>query len=101
MTRTVAILCGGRGTRLQEHTQSVPKPLVEIGGRPIVWHVIHIYLAQGFTDFMLLTGFKGELVEQFVQRESWTEGVTVRCLRTGEETPTGGRLQQETATFEG
>ena len=45
---TVAILCGGRGTRLQEHTQSIPKPLVEIGGRPIVWHVIQIYIAQGF-----------------------------------------------------
>ena len=44
----VVILCGGRGTRLQEHTQSIPKPLVEIGGEPILWHVIQIYAAQGF-----------------------------------------------------
>src|SRR5437868_11250860 len=59
---TVVILCGGRGTRLQERTQSIPKPLVEIGGRPILWHVIQIYAAQGFRRFLLCTGYKGELV---------------------------------------
>ncbi len=48
--RNVVILCGGRGTRLQEHTQSIPKPLVEIGGRPILWHVMRIYAAQGLTS---------------------------------------------------
>ena len=47
----VAILCGGRGTRLQEHSPEVPKPLVEIGGRPILWHVIQIYAAQGYRRF--------------------------------------------------
>ena len=46
-TPDVMILCGGRGTRLQERTQSIPKPLVEIGGWPIVWHVVQIYAAQG------------------------------------------------------
>ena len=49
----VAILCGGRGTRLQAHSPSLPKPLVEIGGEPILWHVIQIYLAQGFRRFVL------------------------------------------------
>jgi len=53
----VVILCGGRGTRLQEHTRSIPKPLVEIGGRPIVWHVIQLYAVQGFHDFVLCTGY--------------------------------------------
>jgi glucose-1-phosphate cytidylyltransferase len=91
---SVLILCGGAGTRLREHTKSVPKPLVEVGGRPIVWHVIQIFIAQGFTDFLLLTGFKSELVEQFAATEPWPAGVRVRCLLTGEGTPTGGRLRQ-------
>ncbi|HZU40343.1 MAG TPA: sugar phosphate nucleotidyltransferase [Solirubrobacteraceae bacterium] len=89
---TVAILCGGRGTRLQEHTRAIPKPLVEIGGRPILWHVLHIYLAHGFRDFLLLTGYRGEQVERFVAGERWPDGARVRCLDTGEDTPTGGRL---------
>jgi glucose-1-phosphate cytidylyltransferase len=88
----VAILCGGRGTRLQEHTQSIPKPLVEIGGRPIVWHVIQIYLAQGFRRFLLLTGYRAELIEQFVAQTSWPDGAEIECLDTGLDTPTGGRI---------
>ena len=88
----VAILCGGRGTRLQERTESIPKPLVEIGGRPIVWHVIQIYAAQGFTRFVLLTGHKAELIDDFVATAPWPEGVIVETLFTGEETPTGGRI---------
>jgi glucose-1-phosphate cytidylyltransferase len=90
----VAILCGGRGTRLQEHTQSIPKPLVEIGGRPIVWHVIRIYLAQGFSRFLLLTGYKAEMVAEFVASEQWPAGAVVDCLDTGLDTPTGGRIHR-------
>ena len=90
----VAILCGGRGTRLQEHTQSIPKPLVEIGGEPIVWHVIHIYAAQGVRRFWLCTGYKGHLIEEYVSSRGWPEGVEVRCVDTGEDTPTGGRIRQ-------
>jgi|SRR5829696_237403 len=90
----VAILCGGRGTRLQERTRELPKPLVEIGGRPIVWHVIRIYAAHGFRRFLLLTGYKGELVAEFAAAETWPPGVEVRCLDTGRDTPTGGRVQR-------
>jgi glucose-1-phosphate cytidylyltransferase len=90
----VVILCGGRGTRLQERTKSIPKPLVEIGGEPIVWHVIQIYAAHGLSRFLLCTGYKGELIEQFVASRSWAAGVEVRCFDTGIDTPTGGRIKQ-------
>jgi len=70
----------------------VPKALVEIGGRPIVWHVIGIYAAQGFERFLLATGYLGEMVEDFVEGESWPGGVEVECVDTGLDTPTGGRI---------
>jgi len=88
----VAILCGGRGTRLQEHAPELPKPLVEIGGMPIVWHVIQLYAAQGFERFLLATGYRGTLIERFVAAESWPAGVSVSCVDTGIDTPTGGRV---------
>jgi glucose-1-phosphate cytidylyltransferase len=89
----VVILCGGRGTRLQEHTQEIPKPLVEIGGMPIVWHVIQLYAVQGFRRFLLATGYKGELIERFVATHEWPEGVEVECVDTGPQTQTGGRIK--------
>jgi glucose-1-phosphate cytidylyltransferase len=89
----VVILCGGRGTRLQEHTQAIPKPLVEIGGMPIVWHVIQLYVVQGFRRFLLATGYRGEMIERFVAGHTWPTGVNVECVDTGAETPTGGRIK--------
>jgi glucose-1-phosphate cytidylyltransferase len=88
----VAILCGGRGTRLQEHTHAIPKALVEIGGKPILWHVIRVYAAQGFRRFLLLTGYRGEMIEEFVGAEAWPEPVEIECVETGLDTPTGGRV---------
>jgi glucose-1-phosphate cytidylyltransferase len=90
----VVILCGGRGTRLRERTETVPKALVEIGGKPILWHVIGIYAAQGFERFLLATGYLGEMVEEFVAVERWSGGVGVECVDTGLDTPTGGRIAQ-------
>jgi glucose-1-phosphate cytidylyltransferase len=90
---TVAILCGGRGTRLREKTESMPKPLVEIGGRPILWHVMKIFAAQGCRRFVLCTGYLGEMVADFVASEQWPDDVEVDCLDTGLDTPTGGRLK--------
>jgi glucose-1-phosphate cytidylyltransferase len=66
--------------------------LVEIGGKPIVWHVIGIYAAQGFDRFLLATGYLGEQVERFVAEERWPDGVAVECVDTGLDTPTGGRI---------
>src|SRR3954447_3990583 len=88
----VVILCGGRGTRLRERTESVPKALVEIGGRPILWHVIQIYAAQGFVRFLLLVGHKGERIARWIESEEWPESVDIVCMDTGADTPTGGRI---------
>lgn len=88
----VFILGGGRGTRLREKTESLPKPLVEVGGKPLIWHVIQIYARQGFTRFYPLTGYLGARIEEFVAGEAWPDGVLVECLETGLDTPTGGRV---------
>ena len=91
----MVILCGGRGTRLQEHTHAIPKPMVEIGGRPILWHVMQIYLAQGFRRFLLLTGYLGEQIQRFVAAERLARRASrSRCVHTGADTPTGGRVHR-------
>jgi glucose-1-phosphate cytidylyltransferase len=101
VSEPVVILCGGRGTRLQEHTRELPKPLVEIGGRPIVWHVVQLYATQGFRRFVLATGYRGEAIEAFAAGEAWPDGVEVRCVPTGEDTPTGGRIALLRGELEG
>ena len=61
----VIILCGGLGTRLREETEIRPKPMVEIGGRPILWHIMKLYAAHGLRDFILCLGYKGHLVKEY------------------------------------
>ena len=90
----VVILCGGRGTRLQEHTRSIPKALVEIGGRPIVWHVIQIYAGQGFDRFLLATGYMRDQIEDWSAAQEWPDGTRGECVDTGVDTPTGGRISK-------
>jgi glucose-1-phosphate cytidylyltransferase len=61
----VVILCGGLGTRLREETEFRPKPMVEIGGRPILWHIMKTFACQGFKDFVLCLGYKGEMIKEY------------------------------------
>ena len=90
---SVVVLCGGRGTRLRERSHSIPKALVEIGGYPILWHVVRIYASQGLRRFVLCTGYLGEMIERFVASERWPEPVQIDCVDTGLDTPTGGRIK--------
>jgi glucose-1-phosphate cytidylyltransferase len=110
----VVILCGGAGTRLAEQTEVRPKPLVEIGGRPIVWHIMKHFSRYGFHEFVLALGHKGDQIKRYfldyhqVGRDmtvslasgkvsSMGNGVepwTVHLVDTGEATLTGGRLRQ-------
>jgi glucose-1-phosphate cytidylyltransferase len=96
----VVILCGGRGTRIQEHTGDRPKPLIEVGGRPILWHVINMYVAHGFRRFLLLAGYRADRVEAFVSAERWPQHVRIVCLDTGTDTPTGERLRRAAPVLE-
>jgi len=67
----VVILCGGKGTRLREETEYRPKPMVPIGDRPILWHIMKIYAAHGFKEFVLCLGYKGELIKEFFRNYLW------------------------------
>ena len=84
----VAILCGGKGTRMREAGESLPKPLVEIGDRPILWHVMSLYAAQGLSDFVLLLGHGADRIREFAAGCPWN----ITCVDTGPDTPTGGRV---------
>ncbi len=85
-----AILCGGKGTRAHPHTVDVPKPLLYVGGRPVLSHVLEIYAHQGFRDFVLAAGYKWELIENWAVSAdaSWD----VEVVDTGLETNTGARV---------
>lgn len=111
----VVIFCGGKGYRLREETEFRPKPLVEIGGRPILWHIMQIYAQQGFTEFILCLGYKGDQIrEYFLNYNTMNNPVsinlrsgsisfpetgdappwTVTVVDTGLETMTGARLKR-------
>lgn len=80
------ILCGGRGTRLREVSETLPKPMVPIGDKPIVWHIMKIYAAHGITDFVLLLGYKGDIIRDFfLNYANQSSDVTVDLSKRGED----------------
>ena len=89
----VVILCGGKGERLREHTEAIPKPLIEIGNKPILWHIMKSYSHHGFNDFVLCLGYKAEKIEEYFKnnnKEKWN----IEFADTGLETNTGGRIKK-------
>ncbi len=86
------ILAGGLGTRISEETSSKPKPMIEIGGMPIIWHIMKIYAHYEITDFIICGGYKIEIIKKFFEKcsEPWK----VNVVDTGQKTMTGGRLKK-------
>ena len=116
MQMKTVILCGGQGTRLREETEFRPKPLVEIGGKPVLWHIMKLYAHYGFNEFTLCLGYRGNMIkEYFLNYEAMNNDFTI-CLGaksptiftsshqeqnfkvtladTGQETMTGGRIRR-------
>lgn len=112
----VAILCGGKGTRLREETEFRPKPMIMVGDRPMIWHIMKTYAHYGFTNFLLCLGYKGEAIREYFFNYDWNhsdvllelgskrvtklhnghgeENWQVALINTGQETLTGGRLKR-------
>src|SRR5438046_3153324 len=80
----VVILCGGKGTRLREETEYRPKPMIPIGERPILWHIMKTYAAHGHTDFILCLGYKGEMIKDWFRNYYWM--VSDVTMKIGEPT---------------
>lgn len=120
----VVILCGGKGTRLKEETEYRPKPMVKIGNRPILWHIMKIYAHYGFNDFVICLGYKGDMIKEYFlnyeimnndftidmktkgkvqihdydpQKEDWK----VTLAYTGEDSQTGSRVKKIEKYIEG
>src|SRR5262245_55424446 len=110
----VAILAGGVGTRLMEETEAKPKPMVEIGGRPILWHIMMHYAHYGFDEFVIALGYKGEVIKKYMvdycslnhnlivnlrtgavkHNGGYAPNWTVELVDTGQATLTGGRIKR-------
>lgn len=90
----VVILAGGYGTRLSEETKIKPKPLVKIGTKPIIWHIMKIYSFYGIKDFIICLGYKGFMIKKslkkYIKKENWN----IKFINTGMHTMTGGRIKK-------
>ncbi|OHB58198.1 MAG: glucose-1-phosphate cytidylyltransferase [Planctomycetes bacterium RBG_13_44_8b] len=117
----VVVLCGGKGTRISEETEILPKPMVEIGNKPILWHIMKIFSSYGYNDFVLCLGYKGYIIKEYFSHyflhmsdvtinmanneieihTTTSEPWKVTLIDTGSETMTGGRLKRIEKYVEG
>ena len=88
----VILLAGGLGTRLSEYTDSIPKPMIKIGNKPILWHIMNSFARYGYNDFLVATGYKGDVIKNYFSKisEKWN----VNLIETGQKTMTGGRIKR-------
>src|SRR6476619_4784342 len=121
-TIPVFVLCGGLGTRFREQTEYRPKPMIEIGGRPILWHIMHVYAGFGFKRFVLCLGYKAEMIKEYflhysslnsdftvelatnslnVHSVGHSDDWTVTLADTGESAMTGARVARATSRYLG
>lgn len=89
----VVVLCGGKGERLKEQTEIIPKPLVEVGGKPILWHIMKIYAHYNHKDFILCLGHKGDNIKEYFKKNN-SENWNISFADTGLDTNTGGRIKK-------
>ncbi len=112
----VVILCGGKGTRMRDMTEFIPKPLVPIGGKPVIWHIMKLYSSFGFKEFILCLGYKGSMIKEYFRHSDWMnndftidrtskemkltthgndlEDWKITFVDTGQDTMTGGRIKR-------
>jgi len=88
----VILLAGGFGTRLSEHTKTIPKPMINIAGKPMLLHIMKLYAKYGYKDFYIALGYKGEIIKNFFNKKffDWN----IHLIETGKNTMTGGRLKR-------
>ena len=88
----VILLAGGFGTRLSEHTKTIPKPMINLAGKPMLLHIMKLYAKYGYKDFYIALGYKGEVIKNFFNKKFFDWNINL--IETGEKTMTGGRLKR-------
>jgi glucose-1-phosphate cytidylyltransferase len=101
----IIIIAGGLGTRIAEETEDKPKPMVLINNKPIIWHLMNIFCIQGFNEFIISTGYKSEVIENWVRNskiyDSNNNPIDIKTINTGLNTQTGGRISEVMKTLPG
>jgi glucose-1-phosphate cytidylyltransferase len=90
----VVILAGGKGTRISEYTKSLPKPMIEVCGKPIIHRIIDHYIKYGHREFIIALGYKGNLIKEYFAKNKFSKKIKIKLIDTGLATMTGGRLKR-------